>query len=192
MTNRLDCRAEPSQHEVNLAQKGQSLQHHLQLQASRTKTGEQRLRESFCGNQSNSLFTTDYSHELYPIPVRTSNWRRFHWIHIAQGCYLANLCYGGLWNCLSAVKKADPILAFASLQTLHFLSLTKTWITPENSLRQTGLLEKLCSPEFITFFSTFDLTLAPFPPTHQEPTRSCLHKVLLQNLGTLRHPTYCV
>ncbi|KAK1802037.1 hypothetical protein P4O66_004369 [Electrophorus voltai] len=40
---------------------------------------------------------------------------------------------GGLWNCQSAVQKADFISALASLHSLHFLALTETWITPENS-----------------------------------------------------------
>ncbi|KAI4891427.1 hypothetical protein NFI96_009027 [Prochilodus magdalenae] len=40
---------------------------------------------------------------------------------------------GGLWNCQSAVQKADFISALASYHSLHFLALTETWITPENS-----------------------------------------------------------
>ncbi|KAK1797915.1 hypothetical protein P4O66_007967 [Electrophorus voltai] len=40
---------------------------------------------------------------------------------------------GGLWNCQSAVQKADFISALASLHFLHFLALTETWITPKNS-----------------------------------------------------------
>ncbi|KAK1802744.1 hypothetical protein P4O66_021282, partial [Electrophorus voltai] len=40
---------------------------------------------------------------------------------------------GGLWNCQSAVQKADFISALASLHFLHFLALTETWISPENS-----------------------------------------------------------
>ena len=46
---------------------------------------------------------------------------------------------GGLWNCQSAVKKADSISAYASLMTLHFLALTETWITPENSATPASL-----------------------------------------------------
>ncbi|KAK1796451.1 hypothetical protein P4O66_009508, partial [Electrophorus voltai] len=40
---------------------------------------------------------------------------------------------GGLWNCQSAVQKADYLSALASLHFLHFLAPTETWITPENS-----------------------------------------------------------
>ncbi|KAI4876884.1 hypothetical protein NFI96_029051, partial [Prochilodus magdalenae] len=40
---------------------------------------------------------------------------------------------GGLWNCQSAVQKADFISALASHHSLHFLALTETWITHENS-----------------------------------------------------------
>ncbi|KAK1787288.1 hypothetical protein P4O66_002712 [Electrophorus voltai] len=43
------------------------------------------------------------------------------------------LVAGELWNCQSAVQKADFISALASLHFLHFLALTETWITPENS-----------------------------------------------------------
>ncbi|KAI4897487.1 hypothetical protein NFI96_030285 [Prochilodus magdalenae] len=35
--------------------------------------------------------------------------------------------------CQSAVQKADFISALASHHSLHFLALTETWITPENS-----------------------------------------------------------
>ncbi|KAL7826577.1 hypothetical protein AOLI_G00317860 [Acnodon oligacanthus] len=40
---------------------------------------------------------------------------------------------GGLWNCQSAVQKADFISALVSFHSLHFLALTETWITPRNS-----------------------------------------------------------
>ncbi|KAK1806309.1 hypothetical protein P4O66_000184 [Electrophorus voltai] len=46
---------------------------------------------------------------------------------------------GGLWNCQSAVQKADFISALASLHFLHFLALTETWITPENSATPAAL-----------------------------------------------------
>ncbi|XP_049319645.1 uncharacterized protein LOC111194633 [Astyanax mexicanus] len=49
------------------------------------------------------------------------------------------LVHGGLWNCLSAVLKADFITAFASAQSLDFLALTETWITPENSATPAAL-----------------------------------------------------
>ena len=38
-----------------------------------------------------------------------------------------------LWNCQSAVQKADFISGLASHHSLHFLALTETWITHENS-----------------------------------------------------------
>jgi len=38
---------------------------------------------------------------------------------------------GGLWNCQSAVKKTETILAYAALQSLP--ALTETWIIPENT-----------------------------------------------------------
>ena len=69
--------------------------------------------------------------------VRTSTHRRRHHRSSAQHSNPSNLCHpltlaytdrlevmGGLWNCQSAVKKADSISAYASLMTLHFLALT--------------------------------------------------------------------
>ncbi len=38
-----------------------------------------------------------------------------------------------LWNCQSAVNKADCISAFSSQSTLSILGLTETWVSPENS-----------------------------------------------------------
>uniref|UniRef100_A0A3B1IPZ4 Reverse transcriptase domain-containing protein n=1 Tax=Astyanax mexicanus TaxID=7994 RepID=A0A3B1IPZ4_ASTMX len=49
------------------------------------------------------------------------------------------LVHGGLWNCHSAVLKADFITALASAQSLDFLALTETWITPENSATPAAL-----------------------------------------------------
>ncbi|XP_051574271.1 uncharacterized protein LOC127452691 [Myxocyprinus asiaticus] len=39
----------------------------------------------------------------------------------------------GLWNCQSAVNKADFIPAFATQSTLSILALTETWIRPEDT-----------------------------------------------------------
>ncbi len=39
----------------------------------------------------------------------------------------------GLWNCQSAVNKADLISAFSLQSTLSILGLTETWIRPEDS-----------------------------------------------------------
>ncbi|XP_051533987.1 uncharacterized protein LOC127429157 [Myxocyprinus asiaticus] len=39
----------------------------------------------------------------------------------------------GLWNCQSAVNKADFIPAFATQSTLSILALTETWIHPEDT-----------------------------------------------------------
>ncbi len=40
----------------------------------------------------------------------------------------------GLWNCQSAVNKADFILAFFLQSALSILGLTETWIRPETSI----------------------------------------------------------
>ncbi len=41
-----------------------------------------------------------------------------------------------LWNCQSAVNKADFISAFSLQSTLSILGLTETWIRPEDSQPQ--------------------------------------------------------
>ena len=76
--------------------------------------------------------------------------RRRHYRSSARRSNPSNLCcpppstytdlevMGGLWNCQSAVKKADSISVYASLMT-HFLALTETWITPENSATPAAL-----------------------------------------------------
>ena len=93
--------------------------------------------------------------------VRTSTHRRRHHRSSARRSNPSNLCHpptlaytdlevmGGLWNCQSAVKKGDirsrildlrsRISAYVSFMTLHFLALTETWITPENSATPAGL-----------------------------------------------------
>ncbi len=45
----------------------------------------------------------------------------------------------GLWNCQSAVNKADFISAFSLQSTLRILGLTKTWIRPEDSATPAAL-----------------------------------------------------
>ncbi|XP_062317182.1 uncharacterized protein LOC134020883 isoform X2 [Osmerus eperlanus] len=45
----------------------------------------------------------------------------------------------GLWNCQSAVNKADFIPEFASHASLHALALTETWIRPENTATPAAL-----------------------------------------------------
>ncbi len=45
----------------------------------------------------------------------------------------------GLWNCQSAVKKADFILAFSLQYTLSILGFTETWIRPEDSATPAAL-----------------------------------------------------
>ncbi|XP_075304653.1 uncharacterized protein LOC142366593 [Odontesthes bonariensis] len=46
---------------------------------------------------------------------------------------------GGLWNCQSAVQKAEFISGYASMLFLNFLALTETWITPENTATPAAL-----------------------------------------------------
>ncbi len=44
-----------------------------------------------------------------------------------------------LWNCQSAVNKADFISAFSLQSTLSILDLTETWIRPEDSATPAAL-----------------------------------------------------
>ncbi|KAK3508073.1 hypothetical protein QTP70_012386 [Hemibagrus guttatus] len=46
---------------------------------------------------------------------------------------------GGLWNCQSAVRKADFISALASHYSFDFLALTETWISPQNTTTPAAL-----------------------------------------------------
>ncbi len=61
-----------------------------------------------------------------------------------------------LWNCQSAVKKADFISAFSLQSTLSILGLTETWIRPEDSATPAALSNNL--------FRTFNSLLCPPPP----------------------------
>ena len=93
---------------------------------------------------------THCSYVPYLINVSISNQRRRHLGPYARHCYRSNLCYppfstyndievmGGLWNCQSDVIKADSISANTSLMTLHFLALTETRITPEETATPAG------------------------------------------------------
>ncbi|KAJ8352004.1 hypothetical protein SKAU_G00234800 [Synaphobranchus kaupii] len=46
---------------------------------------------------------------------------------------------GGLWNCQSAVLKADFITAYAKMKSLHFLAVTETWNAPDNTATPAAL-----------------------------------------------------
>ncbi len=48
-----------------------------------------------------------------------------------------------LWNCQSAVNKADFISAFSLQSTLSILGLTETWIRPEDSATPAALSNNL-------------------------------------------------
>ncbi|XP_076858335.1 uncharacterized protein LOC143512193 isoform X2 [Brachyhypopomus gauderio] len=86
----------------------------------------------------------------FSIPVLTPYSRR-QFKHHYRKRTTSNLIYpplstntpiiatGGLWNCQSAVQKADFITAIAAHQSLDFLALTETWITPENSATPAAL-----------------------------------------------------
>ncbi|KAK3519597.1 hypothetical protein QTP86_003186 [Hemibagrus guttatus] len=92
--------------------------------------------------------TTDMC--LKPISVVTS-YRRRHSHPRSRGHVSRNLIYppllsqsqtvvvGGLWNCQSAVRKADFISALASHYSFDFLALTETWIPPQNTATPAAL-----------------------------------------------------
>ncbi|KAI5092870.1 hypothetical protein C0J45_17261 [Silurus meridionalis] len=87
---------------------------------------------------------------LKPISVVISY--RHRCSHPQNRCHIANnLIYppllsqsqtsvvGGLWNCQSAVRKADFITGLASHYTFDFLALTETWISPQNTATPAAL-----------------------------------------------------
>ncbi|KAK3523359.1 hypothetical protein QTP86_029866 [Hemibagrus guttatus] len=92
--------------------------------------------------------TTDMC--LKPISVVTS-YRRRHFHPRSRGHVSRNLIYppllsqsqtvvvGGLWNCQSAIRKADFISALASHYSFDFLALTETWIPPQNTATPAAL-----------------------------------------------------
>ncbi|XP_037390642.1 uncharacterized protein LOC119262488 [Pygocentrus nattereri] len=87
-------------------------------------------------------------HFSIPVHVSQSHTRRKHYWRKRE---TSNLTYppfvtygpivvaGGLWNYQSAVQKVDYITSLASSQSLDFLALTETWITPENSATPAAL-----------------------------------------------------
>ncbi|XP_075313226.1 uncharacterized protein LOC142373735 [Odontesthes bonariensis] len=60
-------------------------------------------------------------------------------IHPSLSTHIEQVVAGGLWNCQSAVQKAEFISGYASMLFLNFLALTETWITPENTATPTAL-----------------------------------------------------
>ena len=84
------------------------------------------------------------------IHVSTSPWSHGYWatprcrnpsnlIYPALSTHTERVVAGGLWNCQSAVQKAEFISGYASLHSLNFLALTETWITPENTATPAAL-----------------------------------------------------
>uniref|UniRef100_A0AAQ4QEE4 Uncharacterized protein n=1 Tax=Gasterosteus aculeatus aculeatus TaxID=481459 RepID=A0AAQ4QEE4_GASAC len=81
-----------------------------------------------------------------------------------------HLVTGGLWNSQSATPKADFISGFAVQQSLDFLSLTETWITPENTSTLAALSSAFSfshasrpTGSFGNFLEELDILLSNFP-----------------------------
>ncbi|KAK3507292.1 hypothetical protein QTP70_013547 [Hemibagrus guttatus] len=119
--------------------------------------------EHFCQvlyDENEGIFLFSVSHFSYfdkttdmclkPISVVTS-YRRRHFHPRSRGHVSRNLIYppllsqsqtvvvGGLWNCQSAIRKADFISALASHYSFDFLALTETWIPPQNTATPAAL-----------------------------------------------------
>ena len=60
-------------------------------------------------------------------------------IYPTVSTHVEQVVEGGLWNCRSAVKRAEDILGYAIALSLNFLALTETWITPENTTTPAAL-----------------------------------------------------
>ena len=114
----LDYRAEPSLHEVNPAHDGVSLWEPIE-KVKVTHFPPQII------SQSQSVHQTEEDFTGYLLLKA-----------VTQAIFVTKQ---ELWNCQSAVKKAYTISAYASLQTLQFLALTKTLITLENNATPAAL-----------------------------------------------------
>ncbi|XP_077938224.1 uncharacterized protein LOC144383653 [Gasterosteus aculeatus] len=74
------------------------------------------------------------SHRYYRPRARSALYRNLSSLtYPTRSTHVQHLVTGGLWNCQSATRKADFISGFAIQQSLDFLALTETWITPENT-----------------------------------------------------------
>ncbi len=72
--------------------------------------------------------------------------RQCNFAHLQPICTSSSLPLSfsiGLWNCQSAVNKADLIPTFASQTALSILGLTETWIRPEDSETPAALSNNL-------------------------------------------------
>ena len=81
------------------------------------------------------IISVRISHRSYYRPCTRSHQHRNPscLIYPARSTHTQHLVTGGLWNCQSATRKADFISGFATQQSLDFLALTETWITPDNT-----------------------------------------------------------
>ena len=92
---------------------------------------------------------TCFKKYLNHIPVVSGARRRFHTtkrhhnLNNLPSLKHTLLCdtplFVGLWNCQSAVNKADFITAYAKHLSLDILALTETWIKPENNATLSAL-----------------------------------------------------
>ncbi len=111
------------------------------------------------------IFNSYFNYSLFPLP--SSSPHLYHVFPIHSGClttsyikrrrqcnfaHLQPICTSsslplsfsiGLWNCQSAVNKADLIPTFASQTALSILGLTETWIRPEDSETPAALSNNL-------------------------------------------------
>ncbi|XP_051505712.1 uncharacterized protein LOC127412985 isoform X3 [Myxocyprinus asiaticus] len=76
----------------------------------------------------------------------------------------------GLWNCQSAVNKADFIPAFATQSTLSILALTETWIRPEDTATPAALSNNFSfshtprhTGQLTNFLEELDVLLSSLP-----------------------------
>ncbi|KAK1799498.1 hypothetical protein P4O66_000362 [Electrophorus voltai] len=116
-------------------------EHHLSCKSSMHQPADQSPHLQH-GRPQYVTKTAEEHDKLYVLLDRSSQIRRHNLSNLTDSQRFTPshiMVAGVLWNCQSAVQKADFISALASLHFLHFLALTETWITPENSATPAAL-----------------------------------------------------
>ncbi len=92
------------------------------------------------------VFTCGMYFQYIPVVSQQRSSIKRRWqcnlAHLRSFCTSSSLPFSfsmGLWNCQSAVNKADLIPAIASQTALSILGLTETWIQPEDSATPAAL-----------------------------------------------------
>ncbi|KAK3508055.1 hypothetical protein QTP70_011851, partial [Hemibagrus guttatus] len=83
--------------------------------------------------------TSRHKNNFFPTAVSLLNNVSSNLIYPPLLSQSQTVVVGGLWNCQSAVRKADFISVLASHYSFDFLALTETWISPQNTATPAAL-----------------------------------------------------